>query len=154
MKNRFIVFVFLNLMLLSTTSFAQTGFVNYTVLNSALLRISAPTNVVIRTLSQWKTFYQKNTVGIINPAPLPIIDFNKQEVIVLSNGSQATGGYTLLVSSVNETVQNIVVNSLFVKPSANCVVTMMITYPASLIVIPKNAKPVQFSQQQIENACL
>ncbi len=75
--------------------------------------------------------------------PLPMIDFNKESVIVLFMGQQNSGGYTILLESAK--YNNTGILQLFVKETKpSGMSTMAITQPYSIYKIHKPLEKVNF----------
>ena len=79
-------------------------------------------------------------------APIPIVDFTKNSVIVVTMGEQNSGGHSIKISSVSETDKAIIVNIEESKPGSTCITTSVMTYPFQLIEIPKSDKKFIFNR--------
>lgn len=84
-------------------------------------------------------------VNYMQKDPLPKIDFNANEVYVVTMGEQNSGGYTIKVASVIETKKEVVVTIEESKPGKSCMTTSVMTYPYQLFTIPKIGKTVRFN---------
>jgi hypothetical protein len=137
-------------LLITVTNTKADGFISYPylVLSSNFGNIQTPTNRIIRTQSEWKAFHKKNTT-----AHFPFIDFSKKQVVVIASGTKPSGGYQTLVSDVYEISETLYIRAILINPGNTCGATMSLTYPATVFVMPKNKKPVQFSVIDVYRNC-
>jgi len=89
----------------------------------------------------WDSIY----ANYMKKDPLPKIDFENNEVYVITMGEQTSGGYNIKVESVVETKKEVVVNIIESKPGKTCVTTSVMTYPYQLFTIPKTKKSLRFN---------
>lgn len=70
---------------------------------------------------------------------VPVIDFNRYEVLAVFDGSHASDGYQLSIQAVNDqnSVRTIVINHTI--PSKNCRLGVKPTSPFELIQVPKTS---------------
>lgn len=104
---------------------------------------STPRREVVRDAeswdSLWKTMFGKNV-----PLPdVPEIDFQKHMVIGAFLGTRPSGGYSVSIARIveNDKIQ------VFVRqqsPGPGDMVTMALTSPFHVVVIPRSEKPVEF----------
>ncbi len=69
---------------------------------------------------------------------LASIDFNKKMIISLHSGLKHTGGYAILVKSVEVKGDTTLVTVLESGPAADDMVTMALTNPYTLVIMDKN----------------
>ncbi len=77
--------------------------------------------------------------------PAPEIDFSRQTVLVALMGQQPTAGYTIDIVDVRATGQNIMAYVATQRPDPDDVVAQVLTYPYSMVVVPKLSQPVSFA---------
>ncbi len=71
------------------------------------------------------------------------IDFGKNEVIAVFDGTHATGGYDISISAVDDSMPGARhVSILHTEPGASCITTDAITSPFQIIYLPKSAAPL------------
>lgn len=64
------------------------------------------------------------------------IDFTKQEVLAVFDGTHSTGGYDIKVTNVTDKLLTRVVTIEHVSPAPECQVPQVITAPYQIIVLP------------------
>lgn len=62
-------------------------------------------------------------------------DIQNSNFVILNMGEKKSGGYSIGVSTVEETTSNIVVTVIEKSPDANAMVTQNITYPYTIVKI-------------------
>lgn len=83
-------------------------------------------------------------VNYLERNPVPTIDFEKNQVILITMGEQTSGGYTLKTDSVTNIKTGIAINATAKKPGASCMTTSVMTYPYQMISIPKTNQKIEF----------
>jgi hypothetical protein len=77
----------------------------------------------------------------------PPVDFQRDEVVVISLGPRSSSGYSLLVKRVVERRRGIDVYLRERTPSLGDPVEPLVTYPYRAIAIPHSSKPVYVKLQ-------
>jgi len=118
----------------------------------------------IRSEPDWRGLWSQIEPGLARedasqrrPYPFPSIDFTRKTLLVAALGTQPTGGYSVSINSVVEYRSQITVYVVALKP-VNCGdqlngVTLLVTSPIALALIPKTSKPVKFSITEAQSAC-
>ena len=77
---------------------------------------------------------------------LESIDFDNETLLIAAVGSRSTGGFSLLIRSIETRSNELVVSlvDLSPDPGPNCIVTTVVTYPHVLAIVPKWPRPVSF----------
>jgi hypothetical protein len=75
---------------------------------------------------------------------LPVVDFRKNMLILISMGRQPSGGYQTRIISVVETVQTLKIQIEETIPGRSCLVTDVETRPCDLVLTKKVNKPLAF----------
>ncbi len=151
LKGSFFKVSFFALLTILTSMQTQAAALNYTVIDSSLIRVKTPTNLVIRTQTDWQNFYTTATSDYFPQPTAPSIDFRKVVVVVVASGEKSTGGYQTLISRVFDnpatttTASYIGVQSVLINPGSGCFVSLAFTYPAALFTVPKTTKPFVFN---------
>jgi hypothetical protein len=77
-------------------------------------------------------------------ADLPVIDFEKNTLIAVFMGTTSTGGYSVEVIHITESSKEIFVKLKYSSPAPDDFVTMALSQPYHMVIIPKTAKEVVF----------
>ena len=100
--------------------------------------------VVVRDTEGWKQLWRAMH-GRRAPMPeVPEVDFRKHLVIGVFMGTRPTGGYSI---SITRIVQNekTVVTVREQSPGPGDMVTMALTAPYHVVVVPRVEKPIEFA---------
>ena len=108
---------------------------------------------VIRTTDDWHAFWTQLTVIQVPPPEPPVIDFDRQMVVVATMGRQSTGGYLITIPAVHEHEGRIFVEVVEVSPGAGCLTTQALTAPATAIKIEARDDPVTFIERNEQQSC-
>jgi hypothetical protein len=99
-------------------------------------RFTAVTNT-----EDWKKLWKTHTNNITPPPDIPTIDFEKKDVIAYFMGTQNTGGYSVQITSVEETTWDgkpaRIVHTKITTPPAGSINTMALTQPYAMKVVAK-----------------
>jgi hypothetical protein len=90
-------------------------------------------NYAIYDAKEFKRFWDKAHTASTTP---PKIDFTKEYVLLLFDGTQPTGGYTIAASQITDTPSGRAVTVTRTVPGASCVVTQAATSPYQFISVP------------------
>ena len=85
--------------------------------------------------------------------PIPMVDFETKQLLLVTMGEQANGGYTIKVSTIEKSIKGILVTIEDAKPGKACDNTSAITYPFQLIEMPKTEKEITFARVSKINTC-
>ena len=102
----------------------------------------SPKNMIIRNHSDLKIIYTQIN-KIRKPGfPIPEIDFEKEIVIALFLGQRSSGGYTISISKIVETKDEIQVYTQNTEPDGPA--TTVMTQPFYFCKIPATEKTIVF----------
>ncbi|HYE23364.1 MAG TPA: protease complex subunit PrcB family protein [Candidatus Paceibacterota bacterium] len=68
---------------------------------------------------------------------LPPVDFEKNEVLAVFDGTHSTGGYDIQVAEIVDSQLTRTVHIKHLHPDENCSVPSVITSPYELVIVPK-----------------
>ena len=100
--------------------------------------------LAVESLEDWKTAFKNKIVDEALENRIRSIDFNNQMVVVLHAGQKSTGGYAITVDHAEAKGSTTTVVVKETSPKAGEQVTMAISNPFCVAIIPKNKK-VSFS---------
>ena len=103
----------------------------------------AASRVVVRDTEGWKQLW-RTMHGRRSPMPeVPQVDFRKHMAIGVFMGTKPSGGYSV---SITRVVQNekTVVSVREQSPGPGEMVTMALTAPYHVVVVPRSEKPIEF----------
>lgn len=76
---------------------------------------------------------------------VPDVDFNKYTVILAAFGTKNTDGYTINISRILSSKNNIIVNVSETTFSENCKVNQVVISPYEIIKVKKREKEIKFN---------
>lgn len=105
-------------------------------------------NYVIKTEGDWAGLLSKTGAELPEPT-----DFTKNMVIAAFQGEYPTGGYSIEITKIVETENNIEVFVKEISPGTNCNVTKAFTRPYHIIKVQKSDKEVVFKVEKLVREC-
>ena len=120
---------------------------------SSFSGISAPTRLVVRDTTTWRSTWQLINQPFIPQPPLPTIDFSREMVLLAGLGTEPSGGYELRIERATRDTSGIDVQLRRTTPAAGCPVTASLTQPIDLVRVPFSEQPVRFSETTQVTAC-
>lgn len=73
---------------------------------------------------------------------MPNVDFSKNEVLAVFDGSHTTGGYSISIKNISDAGGQRMVTVLRTTPSQNCSISSDITSPFIIVTVPKTTLPL------------
>jgi len=110
-------------------------------------------NLVITTQKDMDLTWMKMFGKYPRKPPIPMIDFDTKQLLLLAMGEQPNGGYTIKVKSIAQTIKGLLVTIEDTKPGKACNNTSALIYPFQLIEIPKTEMEITFTRVSKINAC-
>ncbi len=101
-------------------------------------------NLVIQDSQAWVDLWNQHMLFMIEPMPVPEVDFAENMVVAVFMGEVNTGGYALHIFEVVETGSSVVVKMERVEPGPRCIVPQVLTQPYHMVQIARTEKPVTF----------
>lgn len=100
-------------------------------------------NVVITSQVEW--FQMLGKVGLEFSGVIAPVDFTKDMLIATFQCSRPTGGYSIEITKIVETGNNLEVYLKDISPGYGCIVTEALTSPYHIVKIQKSDKEVIFN---------
>lgn len=83
----------------------------------------------------------------------PAVDFTRDMVVLVASGEHRSGGYSVVVTGVEQDAANMYVQVQLRSPGDACVVSEALTQPYHIVLLPRSELPVQFEIQHETIAC-
>jgi hypothetical protein len=134
--------------------FVSNGSVPITVLaqGTKAVAIQDRTNYRIQNahdlMALWELVYGYNDT----PAT-PTVDFTKNEVLAVFDGSHATNGYTISIVSVTDNTGKRLVVVSHDAPHSSCTLTKTPTSPFEIVLVPKTTLAISHQDQMGTAPC-
>lgn len=87
------------------------------------------------------------------PGSVPSINFDKEEVLVVFDGTHTTGGYSIAVDQITEKDGVRMVHVVRTSPGTNCVTTEGVTSPYQVVVVSKTDIALSHEDQSVVRNC-
>ena len=110
-------------------------------------------NLIITTQEEMDSAWMKMFGKYPRKPPIPMVDFETKQLLLVTMGEQANGGYTIKVSTIEKSIKGILVTIEDAKPGKDCDNTSAITYTFQLIEMPKTEKEITFARVSKINTC-
>ncbi|MFW5704015.1 MAG: protease complex subunit PrcB family protein [Patescibacteria group bacterium] len=108
---------------------------------------------VIFSQEELNTIWDQIYANVPSTPPQPEVNVNEQAVILYAMGQQPSGGYQVVVHSVEETADQVLVTFKELVPGEGCFTTQQITYPFILISYPNTGKQFVTNVQEEVQSC-
>ena len=105
---------------------------------------------VIRDQTVWMDFW-KSHKG--KGSSVPMIDFQKEIVVVIHLGTRSTAGYEVNVRQIEDQSERVMITYEEIKPGPGCFVAQVLTQPYHIIKIKGTQKEVSFIKKEQIKAC-
>lgn len=128
----------------------ETGTDNMEIINTSVIAESnnggfvEKMNRIITNIDDLDKAWGKAFVNYERKKPIPVIDFEKQVVLLVAMGEKSNGGYSIKVGSVTNNTKNTVVTVLETIPGESCPTPSVMSYPYQLVLMPKQDSEVIF----------
>jgi len=100
-------------------------------------------NVVIRTQGEWERFKTAIELQNLN-AHETEIDFGKHMIIAVIDEERRTGGWDIVITSITEYPNGIIVDVVVTGPGYECPVPQIHTQPYHIVKTDRSGKRIEF----------
>jgi hypothetical protein len=109
--------------------------------------------LIVRDPTTWKEVWDRISGGT-TPAPdPPPVDFAREMLIVAALGERSTGGYGIVVDSVETRPEGLLVTVRTIAPGKGCVLTQALTQPVDIARVPRHDGQVAFEDRTEVRDC-
>lgn len=108
---------------------------------------------VVRDSARWRLLWERLNQPFYPQPALPLIDFQREMVVVAALGAKSSGGYDLIIESAELDSSGIEVALRRENPAPGCPVAAVMTQPADLARIPASEQPVRFRERTVVVPC-
>lgn len=99
---------------------------------------------VIQTKADWERAWAKLSVRVKDADKVPVVDFSKEMVILVTLGQQRTGGYSIEITKVEEAGGKLRISVQRREPDPGALVLQVITAPFHALAVPKRELKPEF----------
>lgn len=104
--------------------------------------IESPLHVVVRTPSEWATFWKQHAPDRQPPA----VDFSKEMVVGIFIGSRPTAGHSVEIVRTSFREGHLMMEYVEKAPEPRDITAQVITMPYHLVAIPKRSGEIGFEK--------
>lgn len=104
----------------------------------------AEKGLILRDATAWEALWKVMNANLDAVPELPKVDFDKNMVVAYFLGEKTSGGWGVTIQSVN-TVDGLKVTYVVRSPAPGAVTTTVMTYPYSVVVVPKTDAEAQWT---------
>ena len=97
--------------------------------------IREPSQIAIRSQTEWQKLWRQHSSASTAPAPLPTVDFAKEIVAAVFLGEKPTGGYGVEISSAEVADSSLTVFVKETSPKPGAIVTQALNQPFHIVRI-------------------
>ena len=109
--------------------------------------------LVIETPEAWASAWALLQGTLLPVPPVPAVDFTREAVVVVAMGRRPTAGYSIRVDRVERLAGETTVRVVETSPGRTCVLAQVLTSPFDVVLIPRSALPLRFTEQQAVRDC-
>ena len=112
-----------------------------------------PARLVVRDEATWQAVWAQ-VFARQRPVPsIPTVDFSREMIVVVAQGTHSTGGYGILIDGASESDAGLSIAVRSVRPGAKCVVTEAFTQPVDIARVPLRGGAVKFVETDQVTDC-
>jgi hypothetical protein len=100
--------------------------------------------VAITNRADWEKLWTEHTARMEPKQPAPAVDFNKETVVVVTQGQKTTGGYGVEITDVTKYDGKAMVTAKTRAPKPGAITLQALTSPIHIVAVPKIAGKVEF----------
>ena len=97
--------------------------------------IREPSQVAIRSQSEWQKLWREHTSPSAAPVPLPAVDFDKEIVAAVFLGEKPTGGYGVEIFAAEVTDSSLTIFVKETSPTPGAILTQGFNQPFHIVRI-------------------
>lgn len=87
------------------------------------------------------------------PGTVPVINFDKEEVLAVFDGTHTTGGYRISIDQITIKDGVRTVRVIRTAPGPNCILTDAVTSPYQVVVVPKSDLTLSHIDESVTQDC-
>jgi hypothetical protein len=115
--------------------------------------VTGRTAVVVRRDRRWRSLWRDLNAGAYQRPPLPRVDFSRQMLILVTQGRQSSGGYSITVESVRDDGTRLIVSARERAPGSSCATPQVLTAPYHVVRVRRSSKPVSVRRHLTTYEC-
>jgi hypothetical protein len=109
-----------------------------TVAKGSLSGVREPSQVIIRSQAKWLALWHRHTLVDTNPAPAPVINFDKEIVAAVFLGEKPTGGYSVEIIRAEQMNGSLLIEYREKSPPPSSMTIQALTQPFHIIRLATN----------------
>lgn len=109
--------------------------------------------IIITTQQEMDLAWVKMFNAHSRKPPIPMIDFETNQLLLVTMGEQVSGGHSIKVNSIVKAAEGLVVTIENTKPGESCNTTSALIYPFQLVEMPKTEAVLSYVRISKINKC-
>jgi hypothetical protein len=109
--------------------------------------------LVVTSQAEWEAAWARIWRNHSPVPPTPLIDFEREVVLVAAMGSRSSGGYHVKVQAAAAQADRVVVRVVETSPGSGCVVTHAFTEPVDVVRLPRTPLAIEFRTAKEVHDC-
>jgi PrcB C-terminal len=123
------------------------------VLHTGYSGFDASERFVVRDSARWADAWATAMANYTPIPPLPVVNFEKDMIIVAALGARPSGGYDIAIEGVAPESDGALVLVGTTAPGSDCITTAAITAPVVMIRVPSVAGRIRFQERAEVRSC-
>jgi len=103
-----------------------------------------PTQLVIRDQAAWAEAWRTLHAGHQSEPPLPLVEFDREIVVLAALGSRNTGGYDVLLEAASIEGSQVTLTVRETAPGSTCARIHVLTQPVDIARLSRREEPIHF----------
>jgi hypothetical protein len=110
--------------------------------------------MAVHSQTEWNALWQTLFPTHVEPhGEAPYVDFSRFTMLVAALGARPGGGYSVVIQHARDDGATVRISVLEVRPGKGCAETALVTYPISIVLIPRTDRPVHFERDVEDFNC-
>jgi hypothetical protein len=109
--------------------------------------------LVVTSQAEWEAAWQRVWHGSSPVPAAPVVDFEREVVLLAAMGSRSSGGYHVQVQQAVAQADRVVVRVIETSPGSGCITFAAFTEPVDIVKLPRTAVPIEFQTVTTVHEC-
>jgi PrcB C-terminal len=108
---------------------------------------------VVRDRRSWARVWRRLKSGELPRQTPPSVDFSRRMLIVVTQGRQPSGGYSVRIRAIADNGTRLVVDAREYEPARHCITPQVVTAPYHVVRVRRTPKPVAAERRRVVVDC-
>lgn len=102
--------------------------------------------IIVRDSTSWRSAWNTINSGMVPQPQLPVVDFQREAVVVAAMGARPSGGYRISLEGASEGGGAVEITVRSTRPGGQCLVEAVNTHPVDVAKITATNLPIRFRE--------